>query len=86
MVLICTCHASKKPGVSPTPSFYLLSLPLSLVVLHSVSHFDQVIRQLLDRVRGRTGLHALGVVCNEHGLRGLDDDDAFSALDAWMWC
>lgn len=45
-----------------------------------VSHLDQVIRQLLDRVGRRARLHGLGVVCHEHGLRGLDDDDAFPAL------
>jgi hypothetical protein len=53
---------------------------LHLVHQRLIPHTDQIGAQLLDRVRGLTGLYRLGVVCDEEGLFGFDDDDAFSAL------
>ena len=40
----------------------------------------QVVGELLDGVGGGTRLHSLGIVGDEEGLLGLDDDDAFLAL------
>jgi len=66
-----------QPPLIPLYRRFVFSSPLPA---RSVPNLDQVITQLLDH-RGRgTGLHALGVVCDEDGLCGLDDDDAFSAL------
>lgn len=45
-----------------------------------VAHLDQVVAQLLHGICCGAWLDALGVVRDEDGLRGLDKDDAFSAL------
>jgi len=45
-----------------------------------VTHADEVIAESLNRVGGGTGLHVLGVVGDEDGLGGLDDDDSLFAL------
>lgn len=45
-----------------------------------VANANKVVGELLDGVGGRTGLDALGVVGDEDGLVGLDDDHAFPAL------
>ena len=45
-----------------------------------VADADEVVGELLDSVGRGSGLDALGVVSDEHGLVGLDDDDAFFAL------
>jgi hypothetical protein len=45
-----------------------------------IADADEVVSELLDGVGGRTGLDALGVVGDEDGLVGLDDDHAFPAL------
>lgn len=47
---------------------------------HSVPDAGQIVGELLDDVGGHAGLHRLGVVGDEDGLDGLDDDDAFLAL------
>lgn len=45
-----------------------------------VAHADKVVGELLDGVCCRPGLNGLGVVSDEDGLLGLDDDDALFAL------
>lgn len=45
-----------------------------------VSDADEVVGQLLDRVGGSAGLHTLGVVGDENGLGGLDNDETLLAL------
>ena len=78
-VVVHVLHVTMHSLPPPIPLYrrFVFSSPLSA---RSIPDLDQVITQLLDH-RGRgTGLHALGVVCDEDGLCGLDDDDAFSAL------
>lgn len=45
-----------------------------------VTNADEVVGELLDGVGGGTGLDGLGVVSDEDGHVGLDDDDALLAL------
>lgn len=49
--------------------------------VHLVADLDEVVAELLNGVGGGTRLDGLGVVCNEDGLCGFDDDNAFSALE-----
>jgi len=63
--LLCHVHVCACPQAAP---------------LRLVPNLDQVVAQLLHRVRRDTRLHAFWVVRDKEGLRGLDDDDAFSAL------
>lgn len=57
-----------------------------------VADADEVVGQLLDRVDGCVGLHAVRVVGEEHGLLGFDDDEAFFVLcvpnlvNCWIDC
>ena len=46
-----------------------------------VSDADEVVGELLDGVGGRSRLDALGVVSDEDGEGGLDDDDTLLALN-----
>ena len=46
-----------------------------------VSDADKVVGELLDGVGGRSRLDALGVVSDEDGEGGLDDDDTLLALN-----
>jgi len=55
-------------------------IPPHSTPLHSVPDADEIIAELLDRIGGGAGLHRLGVVGDEDGQDGLDDDDAFLAL------
>lgn len=43
-------------------------------------HTNQIIAQLLDRVRCDTGLDCFRVMRDKEGLEGFDDDDSFFAL------
>lgn len=45
-----------------------------------VTNADEVVGELLDGVGGGAGLDGLGVVSDEDGHVGLDDDDALLAL------
>ena len=45
-----------------------------------VPDLDQVVAQLLHGVGRGARLHALWVVRDEDGLRGLDENDTFAAL------
>lgn len=45
-----------------------------------VADADKVVRELLDGVGGGAGLDGLGVVGDEDGHVGLDDDNTFLAL------
>lgn len=45
-----------------------------------VADANEVVRELLDGVGGGAGLDGLGVVSDEDGHVGLDDDDALLAL------
>lgn len=45
-----------------------------------VSDADQVVTKLLDGVGGGAGLDSLGIVGDEDGLGGLDDDNTLTAL------
>lgn len=75
-------------NASALPSIHFLPLARTTRVsahtllgpAHLVPHTDQVVGQLLDRVGRGTGLHGLGVVGDEDGLLGFDDNDAFTAL------
>ena len=46
----------------------------------SISHANQVIGQLLHRVRRNAGLYGLGMVGNKHSLLRPDDNDADFSL------
>lgn len=69
--------------------FVLLLLSACFPPLHSsqgcqltslVADADEVVCELLDSVGGYAGLDVLGVVGDEDGHVGLDDNDAFLAL------
>jgi hypothetical protein len=55
-----------------------------MLFLPSVTRSDEVVAQLFYRCRGLAGLYGLGVVCDEEGLLGLDDYDAFFALCVYV--
>lgn len=46
----------------------------------SISRFDEVVAQLLDRIRRRARLYMFRVVRDEQSLRSLDNNHAFSTL------
>lgn len=50
----------------------------------SVAQANQIIAQLLHRIRRRSWLDRLWVVADEDGLLGLDDNDALLALRKFM--
>lgn len=50
------------------------------VWLDLVVDADEVVAELLDRIRGIAGLHSLGIVGNQKRLLGLADNDALFAL------
>lgn len=80
-----THPASHHPGLSsPQSRFRPTSVVFdSILIFHKpllVACPNQIITQLLHRCGCLTRLYGLGVVCDEEGLLGLDDHDAFFSL------
>lgn len=58
----------------------LLSVRCSLPHVFLITKADQIVGQLLDGVGCGAGYDAFGVVADQEGLNGFDDDDALLAL------
>jgi hypothetical protein len=61
-------HLTQQPRARPRHTTSLIARP------------DKIITQLLHRCHSLSRLYRLGVMCDEEGLLGLHDDDAFFTL------